>query len=499
MIETLGTLTQRNGHDILNGPPVFERRDFGNAKIGSAIYNLLSTGASTYTGRPVSPATAMTMATVYGCVSKIAKAVASCPLITFINTGKNSDTKTPAINDYRYRMLKEEPNSEMSSFQWREQMVASLLLWGNSYNYLEWDGAGRLRNIWPLEPGYVQVLRTAIGGELVYRYFPHNPYSVPVRPGIYPWQDILHIPYLGFDGLMGFSPITLMRQAVGLGLGQEEYFGRFLKHGGKPPYWIEIPGMIDDRDKFMATWRENTGALDEAGKVALMYGGMKLHEMKMSPEDAQFIEGRNFQVLELCRVFDMPAFMMAAPGTATYASAEQGDIYFAKHTIAPAMERIEQKCNITVLGNNDAITCRHDLSALLRGDVLSMSRRNQTLIACGEISPNEARSIDGFNPDPDPEMDGKYMNGAMATVKYIFENGMGGKVMPPQGEDEGEDGKTPPNAAPTNNGKKPTPKTVDAPVSDDPVVVAQNGSHPVKVKKTPPYDTGHGKGPMSTN
>ena len=423
MIETLASgILNRANFNMLAPVQQAEQRsgDLGNladARIGSAIYNLLSSGASTYTGRPVSPATAMTYGAVYGCVSKIAKSIASCPLVTHRNTGKNSEQKEPAVTDYRYRLLKEQPNYEMSAFQWKEQIVTQLLLWGNHYSYLDWDGAGRLRNIWPLESAYVQVLRTRVSGNLVYRYFPHNPYSVPVAPGIYLAQDILHIPYLGFDGTVGFSPITLMRQGVSLGLAAEEYLGRFFLNGGKPPYWIEYEGQITDREKFMEKYRSVQGSLDNAGKAALMYGGMKLHEMKMSPEDAQFIEGRNFQVSDVCRWYDMPPGMMGDPGgkASTYATAEQNNIYYSTHTVAPIAERIEQKINITVLGSNDALTCTHDLRNLRRGDMKTIAETHQIEIQSGKITPNEARAESDRNPGP-KELDDHYMQMQMVKV-----------------------------------------------------------------------------------
>jgi HK97 family phage portal protein len=392
--------------------------NLADARIGSSVYNLLSTGASTYTGRPVSPSTAMTYTAVYAIVAAISKLGASCPLVTYRNTGRNLDTKNPARTDYRYRLLKEQPNSEMSAFNWKEQIISSLLLWGNSYSYIERDGAGRIINIWPLEPGYVQVLRTRVGGQLIYRYFPHNPYAVPVVPGIYPWYDILHIPNLGFDGLMGFSPITLNRQAIGLGLGYQEYMGRFLQNGGKPPFWIEFPGEIEDREKFMEVFRATNGALDNAGKPFLGYAGLKLHELKMSPEDAQYIEGNNFGVEEVCRMYDYPVSLMAAGKTKTYASAEQDNIYLATHTIAPLLSRIEHKVNLTVLGSDDALTCRHDMRALYRGDMVTVAKAHAQLIQCGEITPNEGRIDSDRNPGP-PELDMHWMQGAMAPVDRL--------------------------------------------------------------------------------
>ena len=435
MIETLSNLVlERGGFDMARRD---EHRDVlgtaGDAKIGSSVWNLLSQGAGTYTGRAVTPQTAMGYIPVLACVGKIAKSVASCSLVTSRNTGKNSSTKNPAVDDYRYRLLKEEPNPEMSSFQWREQIVLQLLLWGNSYSYLDWDGAGRLRAIWPLESAYVQVLRTPpqfsddgrmIMGKLFYRYFPHNPFSVPVPAGIYAAENILHIPYLGFDGAVGFSPITLARQGISLGMAAEEYLGHFYANGGKPPGWIEWPGEIPDREKFMEKWRTVQGSLDKAGSFALMYGGMKLHEMKMSPEDAQYVEGSNLTIAQVCRLYDMPLSMMGDPSgkASTYASSEQDDLKYGKHTIAPICERIEGKINITVLGSNDALTCRHDLRALYRGDMNTIAAAHSREIMCGKISPNEARAESDWNPGP-PELDEFWMQGAMATVKHLATNG----------------------------------------------------------------------------
>ncbi len=429
MIETLRTLALRAGYSDL---PVPEYRDaalgtLADARIGSAVWNLLSAGASTYTGRPVSPATAMTYIPIYGIVAKIAKSAATCPLITTRNTGKNSDVKFPAIDDYRYRMLREQPNSQMTSFIWREQIVSQLLLWGNSYSFLDWDGAGRLRAIWPLEAAYVQVLRTRIGGELVYRYFPHNPYAVPVAPGVYTAQSILHIPYLGFDGTMGFSPITLARQSIALGLAAEEYLGRFYGNGGKPPFWIEFPGEMKDRTKFMETFRSVNGTLENSSRPFLGYGGLKLHEMKMSPEDAQYVEGSNLTIAQACRLYDMPPSMMGDPGgkASTYASAEQDLIKYATGTIAPICDRIQGFINITILGSNDALTCHHDLRALYRGDMKTVAEAHAREIQSGKITPNEARRESDMNPGPE-ELDTYFMQGAMATVKHIVKNGSGG-------------------------------------------------------------------------
>jgi len=428
MIETLASLARAAGHDLV---PVGEQRALADARIGTSLFNLLSTGTSTYTGRPVSPQIALTYAPIYACVSGIAKTVASLPLVTYRTSNDNPPRRTPATGDYRYRMLLEEPNAEMSAFNWLESVVAHLLLWGNHYSFLDMDGAGRIRNIWPLEPPYVQVLRTEIGGELIYRYFPHNPYSVPVKPGVYLGYQILHIPYLGFDGLMGYSPVALLRQAIARGMAYDEYGGRFFANNARPSFVIQYPNEIKDTQKFREQWNLVQGGLENASKPAILWGGMTLKEFSMSLQDSQFIEGMNFSVADIARIYDYPLHRLGDPGgkAATYASAEQADIDFAKHCIHPICSRLERKLNISVLGSQDSLTCRFDMHELYRADMLTRANTRKADVQGGIISINEARIDDDRNPIG-PEGDRHYMQAQMIPVTDIGDQPQPGYVGP---------------------------------------------------------------------
>lgn len=412
MIETFGDLVlSRGGFDMSVGMPAPEQRNLGplsDATPGTELYSAMTLGSPTYTGRSVNPNTAMTYTAVLACVKILSEALATPPLITYRNLDLGEYLqKKPATNDYRFRMLREQPNREMTSFQWREHMMLSLTLWGNSYAMLDWNlSNGHLNSIWPIRADWMQVMRNEFG-RLVYRYQPLSYYSNPVPAGIYEDWQILHIPGLGFDGSIGFSPITMARQAVGLGLAAEEYAGRFCANNARPNVVLTSTAAVNDPQQLRNAWHAAYGGLENTGKVAVLPAGMDIKTFSISPADAQFLEGREWQLGEIARIFGVPLNMLAdVMGKAsTYASAEQFDLGFVKHTIRPWATRIEQKLNCTVLGSQDGLTCSHDLSDLQRGDAISQATTITSYVRGGVMTPNEGRSRIHLNPSADPQAD----------------------------------------------------------------------------------------------
>jgi len=383
-----------------------EERSLADARPGNWLYDTLTMGAPTYTGRSVNAQIAMTYSAVYACVSIRAEAVAMSPLVTYRNTMDDKAgtiTKTPAYNDYRYRMLAEQPNPEMTSFQWREIAQAHIDLLGNSYNWLDWDSRGHLRAIWPLRPDWVVPMRNE-NGRLVYRYMPLYYYSSPVPAGEYEDWQILHIPGLGFDGTVGYSPITMARQAIGMGLGYEEFGGRFFANNARPNILLTTPTTIDDPAQVKAEWTKNYGGLDNSGKVGILHGAWDVKQFSINPKDAQFLEGRMWQLAEIARWYKVPLQMLAdwMGKSATFASAEQFDIGFVKHTILPCCRRIEGKIDITVLGSQDSLTCKHDTSDLASGDMETQANTYGSFVRDGIMKRNEARHKIGLNPSDNP-------------------------------------------------------------------------------------------------
>ena len=165
---------------------------------------------SSNSGKTVNPKNAVQMSTVYACVRVIAETIASLPLAVYEDT----DTGSQKATDHPlYRILHDEPNPEMTSFVMREVMLSHLLLWGNSYCQIIRTGKNHVASLYPLLPERMEVDRNNQTGALVYTYTTTEGNAVKLKP-----TDVLHIPGLGFDGIMGYSPIALEKNAIGLGL-----------------------------------------------------------------------------------------------------------------------------------------------------------------------------------------------------------------------------------------------------------------------------------------
>jgi HK97 family phage portal protein len=424
VIETLGTLYRQAGHEF---PPVQQRSEslgtITGAGYGTGAYETLTFGAPTYTGRSVTPNTALAYSALWCCVNGISKALATCNLFTYRNLSPDGLTRELATDDYRYRLLREQPNPEMSSAQWRLNGIASLLTWGNWYSFLDLDGRGRTKAIWFLRPDWIIPMRNIRTLRMEYHYRPLYPYANPVPAGVYDADQILHIAGLGYDGIVGYSPVTMFRNAIALGQAQEEQGGRFIAGGGTQKVALVAPTgtKVSDPDAVRAEWKKRNGGLENSGEVAILHGGMEPKTFGIPPRDAQFLEGRSWQISEFARIYDYPLGMLydglAKPET--YATAEQYDLRFTKHTCRPWAGIIEAKINTTVLSSQDALTCEHDLYDLQRGDLKSQMDAFKSGVTGMVVHPNEARGRLRLPPDKDPGADQLWGQGQMMPISTL--------------------------------------------------------------------------------
>ena len=206
---------------------------------------------------------------VYSCVRILAEAVASLPIHVY----RYTDTGKERVYDHPlYYLLHDEPNPEMTSFVFRETLMSHLLIWGNAYAQVIRDGSGRVLSLYPLLPDKMEVDRDE-HGRLFYTYTRNtneNPnFSEYGRVRLQP-EDVLHIPGLGFDGLVGYSPIAMAKNAVGMTLACEEYGASFFENGATPGGVLEHPGVLKDPAKVRESWHAAYGGSRNAGKVAVL-------------------------------------------------------------------------------------------------------------------------------------------------------------------------------------------------------------------------------------
>jgi len=365
---------------------LFRSRDKPQNHIGST-YSFFFGG--TASGKTVNERTAMQTTVVYACVRILAETIASLPLNVYQSTDKGKDK---AIDHQLYYLLHDEPNPEMTSFVFRETLMSHLLLWGNAYAQIIRDGRGRVVALYPLLPDRMTVDRTT-DGQLYYEYRKDSGYVI-LRP-----EDILHIPGLGFDGLVGYSPIAMAKNAIGMAIATEEYGASFFANGANPGGVLEHPGVVKDPARIRESWNAVYQGSGNAHRVAVLEEGMKFQPIGIPPEQAQFLETRKFQTEEICRIFRVPPHLVANLDKATFSNIEHQSISFVVHTIRPWLVRLEQGMNKALLSQSEKgqYFVGFVVDGLLRGDYSSRMQGYAIGIQNGFLSPNDVRTLENMN------------------------------------------------------------------------------------------------------
>lgn len=363
-------------------------------------------------GKSVTPTTAMRLSAVYACVRVIAETIASLPLNVYEIT---PDGSRKATDHPLYRLLHDEPNSEMTSFVWRETMLTHLLLWGNSYTQVIRSGRNGVLSLYPLLPDKMDVDRDS-AGNLTYEYTASDGQTYSLTP-VY---DVLHIPGLGFDGVVGYSPIAMEKNAVGLGLATEEYGAKFFANGATPSGVLNHPGHVKDPKALRESWNAAYGGSSNAGKVAVLEEGMTYTAVSVPNSDAQFLETRKFQLNEICRMFRVPPHMVGDLEHATFSNIEHQSISFAVHTIRPWLVRIEQALNRGLFTDKEKgrFYVQFNMDGLMRGDYKSRMDGYAVARQNGWMSANDIRALENMNPIPAEQGGDDYLiNGNMISIK----------------------------------------------------------------------------------
>ena len=409
---------------------IFRSRDAPKDRTIGSNYSFLMGG--TTSGKRVNERSAMQMTAVYSCVRILSEAVASLPLHFYMYDENGSKKK--AIEHPLYFLLHDEPNPEMTSFVFRETLMTHLLLWGNAYAQIIRNGKGEIIALYPLMPDRMTVNRDE-KGRLYYEYLTHTD-DVPINKDTVVRlnsSDVLHIPGLGFDGLVGYSPIAMAKNAIGLSIAAEEYGSKFYANGAAPSGVLEHPGTLKDPTKVRESWTQTFGGSHNSHKVAVLEEGMKYTPISISPNEAQFLETRKFQINEIARIFRVPPHMVGDLEKSSFSNIEQQSLEFVKYTLDPWVSRWEQAMVRSLLSKDDKkkYFIKFNVDGLLRGDYQSRMNGYSIGIQNGFMSPNDVRELENLDLIPDEEGGNTYMvNGNMMPITEV------GAAYRPKGEEE---------------------------------------------------------------
>lgn len=342
------------------------------------------------TGINVTEKTAMRQSAVYACVRIISETIASLPFFVYKRLDRG---KEKALDHPLFDILHNKPNEDMTSFTYRETILAHLLLWGNSYSLIIKNRLGEITQLYPLMPDKMKV--EIKNNKVIYIY----------KNKLINNEEILHIPGLSFNGILGKSPISYAREAIGLGLALEQFGAEYFSEGTNVGGVVEHPKSLSPKayKNLSDSLNEKYKGLGKTHKLMLLEEGMKYAKITIPPEDSQFIESRKFQVVDIARIFRVQPHLLQELSDATYSNIEHQGIDFVVHTIRPWLVRIEQAKNAKLFKEEERKEYFVELvvDGLLRGDITARFQAYDIARRGGWLSADDIRELENMNPLPD--------------------------------------------------------------------------------------------------
>ncbi|EHQ63669.1 phage portal protein, HK97 family [Paenibacillus dendritiformis C454] len=387
---------------------VFQKGEYSFDDFTSDIRKRLY-GGNNAAGVNVNEDTALRFITVFSCVRVLAEGVGSLPL--FVYKKRRGGGKDKAEDHPVYRLLHDLPNDEMTSQSWRETMVGHLATSGNCYSILTRNKRGQVEDIYPVNWMDCTPVRNSDTGKIEYHINDRG------KSEVFTADRVFHTPGFGFDGIMGYSPIRMAAEAVGIGMASSEFTAHFYKNGMNIGGVLEHPQALSDAAfARLQEWVNEKGVgLGNSWKPLILEEGMKFARIPMPFVDAQFIETRKLNRDEICGLFRVPPHMIANLERSTNNNIEHQGIEFVMHTLMPYLTRIEQTANwklFTRAEREAGYYVKFNVDGLLRGDYKSRQEGLAIQHQNGALNADEWREIEDRNPIEDGTGKIYYVNSA---------------------------------------------------------------------------------------
>lgn len=350
--------------------------------------------AGSAAGVSVTPETAMTFSAVFAAHKILSESTAMLPLFLLKKLERG---KIPATNKRLYSVLHDVANPEMDAYLVRETMTSHLASWGRAHAKLDYNADGEITAMWPIPPQRVEV------GRDLNRNLVHKVTLPDGQKRTYQSWEMLYLRGMSPDGINVFTPIKLARQGIGLGLAAEAYGASFFGNGAAPQGVLRHPGTLKDEAyaRIINSWNDAHQGIGNANKVALLEEGMEWIKIGIPPDDAQFLQTRQFQVEEIGRWYRIPNMMLNMSGAnSTYASVEAYGLQFVIYTLYPWLVRWEKAISMQMLleRERNKYVAEHLMTAILRGDTPSRNAAYATGRQWGWLSVNDVRELENMNP-----------------------------------------------------------------------------------------------------
>lgn len=346
---------------------------------------LFSDNKST-TGISVTETSAMQLSAVFGAVRVISETIASLPW----HVMRTENDVVLNASDHYIEKLIHEPNNMMTDFTFREVCQAHLCLHGNAFIVIKRDASGQAVRMIPVHPDRVEV-----------KIYEDSKFYTIDDKETFDDSEMIHLIGLSFDGIVGKSVIESAKDSIGLGLAADRFGGSFFGNGANISAVLTHPGRLSDEayNRMIRSWHQRNSGLDNAHKTAILEEGMKVEKMSISPSESQFLETRQFSVVDIARFFRIPlAYLGSIENSSTRANIEEQGIQFQRNTILPWVKRWESEFNKKLFMNDKAHYIRFNMEGLLRGDIKSRYEAYTKGRQWGWISANDVRRFENLAP-----------------------------------------------------------------------------------------------------
>jgi len=350
------------------------------------------TGTVADTGQHITPIAALSCVTVNACVQAIATELAKLPWSVFSDS---SDGRSVLKAHPVHHLIRHEANSEMSALSWRELMLTSACLTGNGFSYIERGPDGRPIVLYYLRSDCMEVTKLPTG-EVVYIYSGGTDAS---GKAVFSSFDIFHLMWMSPDGLLGYSPISLARQAIGLALASEAFGASYWRNASRPSGILSTESQLSPEaiQRMRESWEQRMRGVQSAGAIAVLENGLKYQQISLSPEDSQWLEGRAFQREEICAMYRVPPSVIGVGDKQSYASAEQANREWVTNCLSSWAARLESEAQRKLIRKGEEVSTEISFDAMLRADLMTRYRAFSIARQFGFMSVNEIRAEIGRN------------------------------------------------------------------------------------------------------
>jgi HK97 family phage portal protein len=363
----------------------------GGSSAGSSAF----LPAPVLSGVAVTPETALTFAAVFAAINVLASDTASLPLEV---VRRRAGGRAPVTSHPATEVLGSAPNDDTTPFRYFQACMGHVLGWGNSYSEIERDAGGypvalhilspRPADTWPVRTKGGVLQYAADGGRRTVAA-----------------EDVLHLAGLSWDGLIGYSPVALQRQTMGLGIAQVEFGAAFYGNGTSPRGALKVARRLSPEGKrnLRESWEGVHSQTVNAHRLAILEEGTEWQNISISPVDAEYLESRRFQVIEVARIYRIPPHKIGDYSQAHLANVEASNIDYLNTSLMCWLVMIQQELNRKFFTRRErahGLRITHDLTALLRGDMQARANYYKTRFDIASLTPDEIREREGDNPYP---------------------------------------------------------------------------------------------------